>query len=80
VRTKPCQIQKGVTGKRSDGGDVTEAAVAFATALVFAEEKEGEGYYLIPKEGCRECGKRLPLKVKKTKYKNEAVLNKVKLV
>ncbi len=43
-----------MTGKRSDGGDVTEAAVAFATALVFSEEKEGEGYYLIPKEVCRE--------------------------
>jgi hypothetical protein len=47
-------LDPGVTGKRSDGGDVTEAAVAFATALVFSEEKEGEGYYLIPKEVCRE--------------------------
>jgi hypothetical protein len=61
----------------ADGGDAAEAASA---ADAGAEEKEGDEYYLIPKKACRECGERFPLKVKKTKYKNEAVRNKVKLV
>jgi hypothetical protein len=60
-----------------NGGD---AAVAAAAAHAGAEEKDCEEYYLIPKKACRECGKRLPLQVKKTKYKKEAVRNKVKLV
>jgi hypothetical protein len=50
-----------------------------SAAVAGAEEKEREEYYLIPKNACRECGKRLPLKVTKTKYKNEAVRNKVRL-
>jgi hypothetical protein len=59
-------------------GDAAEAAAAAAVAG--AEEKEGEGYYLIPKKACGECGKRVPLKVTKAKYKNHFFRNKAKLV
>jgi hypothetical protein len=73
----------------ADGCDAAEAAAAAAAADAGAKEKVGEEYYLIPKEGCRECGKRLPLKLMKPKHKNEEnastktrkrVRNKVELI
>ena len=51
-----------------------------SAAVAGAEEKEGDEYYLVPKNACRECGKRVPLKVTKTKYKNDALRNDLKLV
>ncbi len=42
-------------------------------------EEEGEAYFLLPSKDCPRCKKRLPKKVTKVKYKNDALRRKTNL-